>query len=142
MRYENGYWQWDFMRAKRMGVALASSACRCNPGIKQKIHRIYKLAYLCVLLCVLSSAEYHLFHHQHGPKPRMPTHHMIERLVSFSKGERFNHALDVMEFCKVDGFFAVECLAGRPAVNRGALLDHVRAVDLNATSRCQGQRRI
>ena len=98
-----------------------------------------KLAYLCVLLGVLSSVEYHLFHHQHGPKPRMPTHHMIECLVSFRKGELFNHALDVMELRKVDSFFAVEGLARRPAVNREALLDHVRAVDLDATSRCRGQ---
>ena len=119
-----------------MEPAHASSPCRCDPGIKQKF--VYKLAYLCKL----SSVEYRLFHHQHGPKPRMPTHHMIVCLVSFGKGERLNHALDVMKLRKVDSFFAVQCLAGRPAVDRGALLNHDRAVDLDPTTRCQGQCRI
>ena len=72
----------------------------------------------------------------------MPTHHMIVRLVSLCQRELFNHALDVVKLRKVDGFFAVECLARRPAMDRGALTDQARGVDFDLTRCCYGQRSV
>ena len=69
----------------------------------------------------------------------MPAHHMVVRLISLGEREFFYHALDFMKFSKVDRFFAIECLAGRPAMNRGAFLDEDCSVDLSFTSCGNGQ---
>ena len=70
----------------------------------------------------------------------MPSHHMIVRLVSLCQRELFNHAVDVVKLRKVDRFLAIECLARRPAVDRGALGDQGRGVDFDLTGCCYGQR--
>lgn len=80
----------------------------------------------------------HLLHHQHAPKSWMPTQHMIVCFVSLCKRELFNHALDVMKLRKVDGFFAIQRVARRPAMNRCALGDQARAVDFHLTGCCYG----
>ena len=69
----------------------------------------------------------------------MPTHHMIIRLVSLRKRELLNHAIDAMKLRKVDRFLTIECLAGRPAVDRGTFLDHGYGVDFDLTHCYQSQ---
>ena len=65
-----------------------------------------------------------LIHHQYAPEPRMSAHHMLIRLIGLCEREFFNHAVDAMKLCKVDGFLAIECVAGGPAVDGDTLTDH------------------
>ena len=53
------------------------------------------------------SAEIQLLHHNNGPESCLATHHMLKRFGCFMKREFLDHAVDVMDFGELDGFFAV-----------------------------------
>ena len=72
-----------------------------------------------------------LFHNNHTPEPDFAAHRMVESIVRFIKGELLNHALDFVELSEFNGLFAIERLAGRPAMNRSALSDHGIGIDFD-----------
>ena len=58
---------------------------------------------------------------------------MFKGFIGLCKGKLFNHAFDVMEPRKGDGFFAIECPARRPTLDRCAFVDQGRGVDFDVT---------
>jgi len=53
----------------------------------------------------------HLLHRQYSPEPGFPTQHMIQSLLRILEREFLNHAIDIVDLRKVDGFLAIEACA-------------------------------
>lgn len=122
----------------RRGFAKTIVSIDVDPARSIGLRYVSRPTYVCcrrlVRLTSVGAVTSPLLHHQHTPKPRMPTHQMLKRIISFLKRELLNHASDAMKLCKGNGFLGIEFHARRPAADRGALVDQGQGVDFDLTN--------
>lgn len=72
-------------------------------------------------------------HRQHTPEPDLAAQHVVHSLLSLAQWELLDHAFHTVYACKLDGFFRVQSMSGRPPMNRDPLQDHRHSVEHNVT---------
>ena len=83
-----------------------------------------------------SPASRNVLHHDDTAETCFALSHMLIGFIGLVERKFFNHAVDALQFGKIDNLFAVQCMARRPTVDGQAKLDHWTGVNFGSRDGC------